>query len=246
MLSRRGYRVFGTSRTPGADSARDYEMVQLDVRRDDSVKTCIDHLIKTAGRIDVVVNNAGYELSGAIEETCPAEAQEQFETNFFGVARVVQAVLPFMRHQRSGHIINISSLAGLIGVPFHGYYSAAKFALEGYSESLQHEVKNFNIRISIIEAGFMKTNLGASSKHAAREIDDYAGMRKGAYRYFAHAVESGDDPHKTAGLILTAIESPAPRLRYRSGSAAVWLPRIKSLVPWKMFAWGMRRKLHLG
>lgn len=245
LLAGSGYRVFGTSRNPATDVPTGHEMIRLDVRSDDSVSSCIEHIMKTAGRIDVVVNNAGYELSGAIEETSLAEAQAQFETNFFGVARIVKAVLPHMRHQRSGQIINIGSLAGLIGVPFHGYYSAAKYALEGYSESLQYEVRNFNIRVSIIEAGFMKTNLGVSTIHAAQEINAYAQIRQSARGYFKQAVSKGDDPAVTASLILSLIETRKPRLRYRTGKAAVWLPRIKALVPWSMFNAGTRKNFGL-
>lgn len=245
LLSRSGHRVFGTSRTPVPAAPAAYEMVPLDVRSDDSVAACIRHIMKTAGRIDVVVNNAGYELSGAIEETSLAEAQAQFETNFFGAARVVKAVLPDMRQRRSGQIINIGSLAGLVGVPFHGYYSAAKYALEGYSESLQYEVRNFNIRVAIIEAGFMKTNLGASTVHAAQEIEAYSRMRQSAHRYFEQAVGKGDDPSETANLILSLIKTSKPLLRYRAGKAAVWLPRLKALVPWNMFAAGARRNFGL-
>lgn len=247
LLSRSGYRVFGTSRNSAAAAPApiDYEMVALDVRSDDSVAACIEHIMKAAGRIDVSVNNAGYELSGALEETSLAEAQAQFETNFFGAARIVKAVLPHMRCRRSGQIINIGSLAGLMGVPFHGYYSAAKFALEGYSESLRYEVRNFNIWVSIIEAGFMKTNLGASTVHAAREIDAYSAMRQGAHNFFKQAVAKGDDPAVTARLILSLIGTRKPKLRYRTGTAALWLPRLKTLVPWRLFEAGTRRNFHL-
>jgi NAD(P)-dependent dehydrogenase (short-subunit alcohol dehydrogenase family) len=244
-LSGSGYRVFGTSRNPAADVQREYEMTTLDVRSDDSAAACIEHIRKAAGRIDVIINNAGYELAGAIEETSLAEAKAQFETNFFGAARIVKAVLPVMRQQQAGHIVNISSLAGLVGVPFHGYYSASKFALEGYSESLFHEVSRFNIRVSLIEAGFMKTNLGASSQVAGQMVEAYSPMRRGANRYFQEAVAKGDDPGKAAALILSVIESHAPRLRYRFGKTAVWLPRLKALVPWSSFAAGTRRNFHL-
>jgi NAD(P)-dependent dehydrogenase (short-subunit alcohol dehydrogenase family) len=244
LLSDKGYRVFGTTRNP-AGAAANYEMLQLEVRSDESVAECIDRIMKASGRIDVVINNAGYELAGAIEETSITEAKAQFETNFFGAARIVKAVLPVMRRQHAGHIVNISSLAGLLGVPFHGFYSASKFALEGYSESLSHEVSGFNIRVSLIEAGFLKTNLAKSSQAAGQEIEAYSQLRRGASQYFAEAVAKGDDPAKVADLILSIIESNPVRLRYRIGRAAVWLPRLKTLVPWSKFAKGTRRNFHL-
>lgn len=181
------------------------------------------------------VNNAGYELAGAIEETSLDEAKAQFETNFFGIVRVVKAVLPVMRRQQAGHIINISSLAGLLGVPFHGFYSASKFALEGYSESLSHEVCGFNIRVSLIETGILKTNLAKSALAAGQEIEVYSRLRRGASRYFEKSVAKGDDPAKAAEAIRSIIESDTLRLRHRIGKADVWLPRLKALVPWSMF-----------
>ena len=132
-------------------------MLPLDVRADDSVWACVDAVSSRGGRIDVLINNAGYELAGAVEELTSEDTRAQFETNFFGVVRMVTAVLPAMRQQKRGHIINVSSLAGVSSIPFLGIYSASKFALEGYTEALRHEVKPFNIQVSLTEAGFLKT-----------------------------------------------------------------------------------------
>jgi NAD(P)-dependent dehydrogenase (short-subunit alcohol dehydrogenase family) len=141
LLARRGFTVFGTSRNPSsADRVPGVEMLTLDVRDDDSVRACVETILHRSGRLDVVINNAGYELAGALEELSSEEARAQFETNFFGVVRMVNAVLPLMRHQKRGHIINVSSLTGLTASPFLGIYSASKFALEGYTEALRHEV----------------------------------------------------------------------------------------------------------
>jgi short-subunit dehydrogenase len=122
--------------------------LQLDVTSDKSVNACIRAVIKRTGHIDILINNAGYGLSGAIEETSIQEAKSQFETNFFGAVRMVKTVLPIMRQQRRGQIINIRSMGGVVGNPFLGFYSASKFALEGYTEALHHEVKRFNITVS--------------------------------------------------------------------------------------------------
>src|SRR5262245_42134787 len=158
LLSQSGYRVFGTSRNPAAAKAiPDVQMFALDVRSDASVSACVTAVANQAGRIDVLVNNADYEMAGALEETSLEETKAQFETNFFGVVRIVQAVLPSMRRQKEGRIINVSSLSGVSSIPFMGIYSASKFALEGYTEALRMELRPFNIHVSLTEAGFLKT-----------------------------------------------------------------------------------------
>jgi short-subunit dehydrogenase len=154
LLAERGFTVFGTARKPsppdeGAKSG--VTMVALDVRSDESVRACVEQVVAKAGRLDVLVNNAGYSLTGAAEETSVEEAKAQLETNFFGAVRMVNAVLPGMRKAEAGKIINISSLAGSTAIPYSGFYSASKFALEGYSESLWYEVRPFGISVSLVE-----------------------------------------------------------------------------------------------
>ncbi len=141
LLARNGFIVFGTSRQPDRGNPDGYKMLRLDVCSDDSVNACIQILMEQAGRLDVLINNAGYGLGGAVEETAIHEAKSQFETNFFGTARMVRAVLPIMRKQGGGQNINVSSLAGLMGVPFRGFYSASKYAVEGYTEALRQDWK---------------------------------------------------------------------------------------------------------
>jgi NAD(P)-dependent dehydrogenase (short-subunit alcohol dehydrogenase family) len=129
LLSRRGYEVFGTSRNPAtAEAISNVEMLPLDVRSDDSVRACVEAVANRAGRLDVLINNAGHELAGALEDISTEEARAQFETNFFGVVRMVNAVLPLMRRQKRGHLINAGSLSGLSSIPFMGVHSASKFA----------------------------------------------------------------------------------------------------------------------
>src|SRR5215831_16478429 len=147
LLSRKGFIIFGTSRNPAnSEAIPDVEMMPLDVRSDASVVACLKAVADEAGRIDVLVNNAAYELAGAIEEISIDEAKAQVETNFFGAVRMVQAVLPSMRQHKQGQIINVSSLSAVSSIPFMGIYSASKFALEGYTEALRMEVRPFNIR----------------------------------------------------------------------------------------------------
>ncbi|NTW58470.1 MAG: SDR family NAD(P)-dependent oxidoreductase [Nitrospirae bacterium] len=245
LLAKSGYRVFGTSRNPERNRAWGYEMIPLDVRSDNSVRACVQGLMERTGRLDVLVSNAGYELAGAVEETSIDEARDQFETNFFGTVRLVKTALPMMRKQGGGRIVLVSSLAGLIAIPFHGFYSASKYALEGYAEALRHEVKGFNISVSLVEPGFFRTNLASSARSSADVIDVYSGMRGRARRMFEEFVQAGDDPGIVATVILSIIESRSPRLRYRVGKDAKRLPRIKAIVPQDAFEAGVRRNFHL-
>src|SRR5574341_1645225 len=149
LLAQKGFIVFGTSRNPlDGEKMSGLEVLPLEVRSDDSVQACVNAVLTKAGRLDILINNAGYEVASALEETSIAEAKSQFETNLFGVMRMVKAVLPLMRQQHGGQIINIGSIVGLVPVPFLGAYSARKFAVEGYTEILRHEVRPFNIRRS--------------------------------------------------------------------------------------------------
>jgi len=245
LLAKHGFRVFGTSRQADRAETGDYEMLTLDVRSDESVQSCVDAVLARAGRIDVLINNAGYELAGALEETTVDEAKEQFETNFFGMVRMTNAVLPVMRKQRKGRIINLGSLAGLVAVPFYGMYSASKYAVEGYTEALRQEVKRFNIEVSLVEPGFFNTNLARSGRHSAHSIADYDDMRGRAEAVFNTSVQRGKGPEVVAAVILGVVAGSSPRLRYRIGSDAVWLPRVKAMMPQKGFEIGVRKTFHL-
>ena len=182
VLSQKGYRVFGTSRNPDTVEAMPgVQIVSLDVRSDESVAACMKAVTNESGRIDVLVNNAAYELAGALEETSIKEAKDQFETNFFGVVRMVKAVLPLMRQQREGQIINVSSLSGLSSIPFMGFYSASKFAVEGYTEALRLELQPFNIHVSLTEAGFLKTPMMNKRQVSAAQLKEYELRRQRAF-----------------------------------------------------------------
>jgi len=244
-LARHGYRVFGTSRRPQLQHDRPYPMLTLDVRNDESVHAAVEQVLRDTGRLDVLVNNAGYALASLIEEAKIDEAKGVFETNFWGAVRMTKAVLPAMRGRRSGRIINISSLAGLIGVPGEGFYSATKFALEGYTESLAHEVRVFNIHVSLIEPGYFKTGFGQARKEGTDLIPDYNPIRGRIMAAFDEGARLGGDPAKVAALIQQVIETPRPRLRYRVGHDSAWLPRLRGLMPQKMFAWGTRKVFHI-
>src|SRR2546425_8031396 len=231
LLTERGFNVYGTSPKPTG------KLIPLDVRSDDSVRACVDRV----GPIDVLVNNAGYSLMSAAEETSIDEAKAQLETNFFGAVRMVNAVLPAMRKAGAGKIINIGSLAGITAIPFSAFYTASKFAIDGYSEALWHEVRPFGIHVTVLEPGFIHTKIGETTQTAARQLAPYDGVRQRAQAALARQVQHGIAPEKVAATVLRAIESRNPKLRYRVGTDAAWLPRLKSVMPWPLFAVGVRR-----
>jgi len=189
----------------------------------------------------VLVNNAGYSLTGAAEETSVEEAKAQLETNFFGVVRMVNAVLPGMREAGRGKIINISSLAGNTAIPYSAFYSASKFAVEGYSESLWYEVRPLGISVSLVEPGFVNTPIGEASPVAARPLTAYDATRKRMLAAFGRSLEGGIPPQHVARQVLHIIEQRHPGLRYRVGAQATWLPRVRNVVPWNVYAAGVRK-----
>lgn len=242
LLQQKGFNVFGTTRRPDAAAKQEFPMVALDVRADDSVKALFDKV----GPVDVLINNAGYALTGAAEETTLAEAKAQFETNFWGAVRVVNAALPGMRAAGSGKIIIIGSLAGLLAIPFGAFYSATKFALEGYAEALWHEVRPFGVHVTLVEPEFVRTRLGEASQVAAGPLPVYAATEKSVLHAIGGAVSRGIPPERVAKTVLGIVESEQPRLRYRVGPQATWLPRLKQAAPWGVFAAGVRRTFGLG
>ncbi len=241
LLAERGFAVFGTARKPESAQSQGVTMVALDVRSDESVRACLEQVIAKAGRLDVLINNAGYSLTSAAEEASVEEAKAQFETNFFGIVRMVNAVLPGMRTRGAGKIINISSLAGNTAIPYSAFYSASKFAVEGYSESLWYEVRPLGISVSLVEPGFVNTPIGEASPVAARRLPAYDAPRKRMLAAFGQALEGGIPPEQVARRVLQIIEQKAPGLRYRVGAQATWLPRLRNVVPWKVYAAGVRK-----
>ena len=223
-LVRLGHRVYGTSRraefpeSVGPPSS--LQMIPMDVCDDDSVRRAADFVHKQEGRIDVVVNNAGVGLAGAIEDTSVEEAKTLFETNFFGVLRVCRAVLPVLRAQGSGLIVNVSSLGGLVTIPFQGFYSASKYALESMSDALRMELRPFGIHVVLIEPGDFKTGFTESRIFSA-EAGDGSVYRESCQRAVAvmeHDEQNGSDPRQFAELLAKIIADPSPRNRYPVGA----------------------------
>jgi NAD(P)-dependent dehydrogenase (short-subunit alcohol dehydrogenase family) len=220
-LAAAGNRVFGTARLSGAHESDGFTMLRLDVTQDDSVAACVSAVVGTAGRIDAVINNAGSGIAGAIEDTTVAEAQAQFETNFFGTHRVCRAVLPQMREQRAGVIINMSSLAGRIAVPFQGFYSATKFAIEAYTEALRMEVRPFGIAVSMIEPGDFATAFTANRRitTASTPASPYYDAMQGAVAIMARDEQANHDLSPVIRAVETIFESRRPALRYPRATA---------------------------
>jgi len=240
-----GHKVYGTSRNPSKINVRlDFELLQLDVTSDESVKRCIQGLLSKAPTIDVVVNNAGMAVVGAIEETSIDQAKLQLETNFWGSVRVTKEILPVLRRQRQGHIINIGSLAGLIGVPFQGFYSASKHALEGYTKSLRFELEPFNIKLTLIEPGFFRTNLQHSSVSAAEKVVDYDSIRPKVLKALSDSIEHAPSPEIVANLVSKVLRSKNPKFKYRVGNDSKFLPILNFFFP-RLFEFGAKRKFHL-
>lgn len=206
-------------------------MLELDVRSDASVGRCVRTALERAGRIDVLVNNAGVLHEGFAEETSLAEAEAVFATNLFGAVRVTDAVLPGMRGRRSGRIINIGSLAAWVGEPGEGFYAASKAALARYTEALRHEVWHCGIRVSLVEPGAFGTDVLRASSVSPATIEDYDGPRESAHRTLHDSLRAGDDPREAAALILKITRSRSPRPRYGAGREAFWVPRVKTLLP---------------
>jgi NAD(P)-dependent dehydrogenase (short-subunit alcohol dehydrogenase family) len=244
-LVRDGYRVFGTVRSPDGVVPEGVERVVLDVRNEASIAGGIASVLSRAGRIDAVVNNAGANLMGAIEETDTAQAQALFDVNFFGAARVTRAVLPAMRAQRAGRVVFVSSVLGFVPAPFMGFYAASKHALEAYSESLDHEVRTLGIRAILVEPGYMKTRFDKNTIVAAGTIGDYTEVRERVGAHLNASVESGGDPTHVADAIAAALETRRPKLRYPVGKGAGTLAALRSFVPAGLFDRSFRKELRL-
>jgi len=216
------------------------QVVQLDVNNDGSVKDALVKILKADQRIDVLINNAGYGLFGSVEDTSIEEIKAQFETNFFGVVRVTQQVLPLMRRQNSGTIVNVSSVGGRIGLPALSAYHSTKFALEGLSESIAFELEPFGIRVVIIEPGVIRTNILNSSSSAKKALDPkspYFSLSQKLNDNFKSMMESeiSSPPEEVAKVILQAVTSENPQLRYSVGDDAANLIHARKNMPDKEF-----------
>ena len=236
-LQGRGCKVYGASRTPQpADLG--WKSIQLDVNDDASVIEGIRQVVESEGRIDVVVNCAGFGIAGSVEDTSIPEAKAQFETNFFGVLRVCKAALPVMRRQGSGLIINISSIAGVVSLPFQAFYSAGKYALEGMTEALRMEVQPYGVRVVLVQPGDFRTQFAANRKLTEESQNDSAYKEKfgKALAVFEKEEHNGADPLAIAHLLERLIRKQNPKLRYSVGPAFQRIvPALKQILPHKIY-----------
>jgi NAD(P)-dependent dehydrogenase (short-subunit alcohol dehydrogenase family) len=229
-LAARGFRVYGTSRRPPTSTPDNVTMLTADVTDDRSVELAVATVLDREGRLDIVVNNAGMGVAGPVESTSSAEAKSQFEVNFFGTLRVCRAVLPAMRAQQGGYIINIGSIGGLVAIPYQAMYSASKFALEGFSEALRMEVRPFGIRVVLVEPGDHKTDLTKNRRLTEMSTEAYRASFAVAMAKTEHDEQSGPGPEQIARLLHRIVNTRNPRMRYTIGPlmqrAAVWLKRL--------------------
>ena len=234
-LAQAGFRVFGTSRRAIENGPKQVTMLICDVTDDASVDQLIADVLAQAGRIDLLVNNAGFGVTGAAEESSIAQVRLLFETNFHGVVRVTNAVLPIMRQQGGGRILNVGSVLGLMPAPYGAYYSASKHAIEGYSESLDHEVREFGVRVAVIEPGATRTSFEASNTLGDKPVDAYQKTQAKYRMAFDKAMAAGDSATEVAATIVRAAREKKPKLRYTSGKAATQSAFARRFLPRSLF-----------
>ncbi|HXZ99110.1 MAG TPA: SDR family NAD(P)-dependent oxidoreductase [Candidatus Binatia bacterium] len=230
LLADEGYRVYGTARVPSLEWTRRFEMLELDVRLDSSVLSCVSTVLEREGRLDILINNAGVGMVGAIEETSMAEAGDLYQTNVLGMGRMVAAALPGMRERRRGQIINLGSVAAHLPVPYHGWLVSSKAAVSSYSDSLRMEVKHLGIKVSVLEPGAVATHPGErmSRLKVATSIEAY---ERHELRAVAAIERAGVAPEAVARAVLRIIRSDAPSAHYAVGREK-WYVRFGRVVPY--------------
>ena len=221
-------------------------MLTLDVTSESSVAAAVEEVMRRAGRVDVLVNNAGFGVApAAAEESSLEQAQAIFDTNFFGIVRMTRAVVPHMRKQGGGRIINIGSVVGFLPMPFGALYAATKHAVEGYSESLDHELRTRGIRVSVIEPAYTKTPFDANFLEPDATLDEYREIRAAVNKRVKEVMATADQPRVVADVVLSAVSAERPKLRYTAGGLAGRLRFMRSYLPAGMVDAGIRKDLRL-
>jgi NAD(P)-dependent dehydrogenase (short-subunit alcohol dehydrogenase family) len=245
-LSKAGYKVYGTSRRGGQAAQQLFEMLPLDVTRDESVEAAVRQLIQREGRIDLLVNNAGFGVAPAgAEESSIEQARSIFDTNFFGLVRMTRAVVPYMRKQGGGRIINIGSVLGFLPMPYGALYAATKHAIEGYSESLDHELRTRGIRVSVIEPAYTKTPFDANFLEPDAKLDAYHEIRAAVTQRVKEVMATAEQPGVVADVVLKAASAAHPKLRYAAGGLASRLLLLRRFAPAGLVDAGIRKDLRL-
>lgn len=245
-LTEAGYKVYGTSRRQIEAGQFPFSMRVLDVTSDASVDLLVRQLISSEGRIDLLINNAGIGLEpAAAEESSTLQAQMLFDTNFMGVVRMTRAVLPHMREQKKGRIINISSILGIVPMPYAALYTASKHAVEGYTEALDHEVRTAGIRACVIEPAYTRTQFEANNVPADAPLDIYLNLRRTLKRTVNEAIKTADEPDVVAQVVVHAAKADRPRIRYTAGKTAKKLAFLRRFMPSSLLDSGIRKNLGL-
>ena len=244
-LSREGYRVFGTSSKPEKiKEDLPYEILPLDVTSPESVDNCISLLFQKINKLDILINNAGFAHMGCAEEMSEEEARFQMDTNFWGYVRMSQALLPYMRQQCSGKIIQVSSLGGSIGIPMQAFYAASKHAVDGYTKSLRMEVKPFNIKVVLVKPGFIRTDMHTSFRYSRQEMPEYQAVRESVNQEISESLQKGDPVEKVADKIYKILRKQHPAIFYSIGTSGRLLPMLYSIFP-RLFEFGSMKKFGL-
>jgi NAD(P)-dependent dehydrogenase (short-subunit alcohol dehydrogenase family) len=245
-LALAGYKVYGTSRRGAPPGQRSFEMLPLDVTRDESVEAAVTKVMRLDGRIDVLVNNAGFSIAPAgAEESSIEQAKSIFDTNFFGIVRMTRTVVPHMRRQRRGRIINIGSVLGFLPAPYMALYAATKHAIEGYSQSLDHELRTRGIRVSVIEPAYTKTQFDANLLEADSKLDEYREVRAALGKKLRKLLAAAEEPGLVADVVLQAATAARPKLRYTGGRVASRVRWLHRFAPAGMLDYGIRKDLQL-
>ena len=245
-LAKAGYKVYGTSRRGARAGERSFEMLALDVTSDESVEAAVSEVVRRDGRIDLLVNNAGFGVAPAgAEESSLDQARSIFETNFFGLVRMTRAVLPHMRREGQGRIINIGSVLGFLPMPYGALYAATKHAVEGYSESLDHELRTRGIRVSVIEPAYTKTPFDANFMEPDAKLDDYRKARADVSKRVNEVMTTADPPSVVAETVLKAASAARPKIRYTAGRLANRLRLLRRFAPAGLVDAGIRKDLRL-
>ena len=240
-----GYRVFGTSRRPAASGVQGVEYVACDVTSDESVEAAVGQVLERAGRIDLLVNNAGVGLVAGAEESSLEQAKSLFDVNLFGVIRMTKAVLPTMRRQRAGRVVNISSVMGLIPAPFMALYAASKHALEGYSESLDHEIRGSGVRVVLVEPAYTRTSFEGNVYQPDQRLDVYQSARANAEGVLRDGMKTADTPELVANAVVKASTEASPHRRYTAGRTARQVSLLRRFVPESAFDRSLRKQMRL-
>lgn len=236
-LNNKGFKVYGTSRNPDKFKGSIFPLITLDVTNPETIKTCITEVLKREHKIDVLINNAGAGITGPIEEIPEEEIKRNFETNFFGPINLIKSVLPSMRKQNSGLIINITSIAGYMGLPYRGVYSASKGALGLITEAFRMELKSFNVHMCNLAPGDFATNIAAGRYHApVLENSPYKKSYGATLKTMDAHVDSGGNPNDVAEVILKIINTKKPKIHYKVGAFMQKFSIVlKRILPDKMY-----------